>query len=126
MVRISKVYQYPGHADRLFVRIVREHLSRGLSLCRVDKGYFLGNGITLRFEFSEQSEQADYKMVHYYGRRRRPDADEAFRGWTVFAVLPMRAWWVTIGYFYVLRRACETPPSNNSLQATAAAPASCD
>jgi hypothetical protein len=123
MERVSKIYQYPGHADRLFARVVSDYASRGLSLQRVDKGYFLGSGITLRLEFDDVPDPADYRMVHFYGRRR-PDSDEAFRGWSIFTVLPMRAFWLTIGYFYVLRRARQVGSPNQTLQPTAAAPGS--
>jgi hypothetical protein len=115
MVRVTKIYHYPGHADRLFGRVLREHVSRGMSLRRVDKGYFLGNGITLRLEFDDVPDSADFRMVHFYGRRR-PDTYEAFAGWSVFAVLPMRAWWMTIGYFYVLRRVSEADLPNRCRQ----------
>jgi len=103
MMMVKKVYQYPAHAVRVFDRVVREHVALGQSLHSLTKGFFCGTGVTLRFEFAESPETAEHRLLYFFGRRRA-ESDAAFQGWRVVAVLPMRAWWIPLGYFYHLRR----------------------
>ena len=56
------------------------------------------------FVFADTVATVEQRLTYFYGRRR-DDSDPFFQGWRVSSVLPMRALWITIGYFYLLRRA---------------------
>ena len=88
---------------RVFERVVREHVALGHSLRTLTKGFFCGTGVTLRFEFAESPETAEHRLVYFFGHRRA-ESDAAFQGRQIAAVLPMRACWIPLGYFYHLRR----------------------
>jgi hypothetical protein len=103
MVTVKKFYLYPGHAVRVFQRVVREHAALGHQLRSLSKGYFCGTGVTLRFEFAESPGTAVHQLTYFHGQRRG-ESDPAFQGWRVAAMLPMRAWWIPLGHFYHLKR----------------------
>src|ERR1017187_7471399 len=107
MIEVRKFYNYPAHAVRVFERVVREQAALGRSLQSLTKGSFIGTGVSLRFEFAESPSTADYRLACFYGRRRA-ESDVAFQGWRFAYVLPMKCQWITIGYFYVLKRDHET------------------
>lgn len=101
---IKKLYNYPAHAVRVFERVVQEQAALGRSLRSLTKGFLLGSGVSLRFEFADTPATVEQRLTYFYGRRRE-ESDAVFQGWRVSAVLPMRAFWITIGYFYLLQRA---------------------
>jgi len=103
MSAITRLYNYPGHAVCIFDRIVREQHSQGRRLRSVGKGHFLGTGVSLKFEFVDAPADSEHQLTYFLGPRR-DNSDGMFQGWQVFAVLPMRLFWITIGYFYVLAR----------------------
>ncbi|MBI4557103.1 MAG: hypothetical protein HY706_05915 [Candidatus Hydrogenedentes bacterium] len=103
MVTIERPYLYPGHAVRVFDRVMQEQLALGRSLHALTKGFFLGTGIALYFEFAESPEAADCRLTYFYGGQRET-ADGVFGRWRVIAVLPMKLVWTTVGYFYLLKR----------------------
>ena len=107
MIAVRKLYNYPAHAVRVFERVLREQAALGRSFQSLTKGSFIGTGVSLRFEFAESPEITDYKLTYFYGRRR-DESDVAFQGWQFARVLPMKCQWITIGYFYVLKRQRET------------------
>jgi hypothetical protein len=100
---IKKLYNYPAHAVRVFERVVQEQAALGRSLRSLGKGYLLGSGVSLWFDFADTPATAEQKLTYFYGGRRE-ESDAVFHGWRVSTVLPMRAFWITIGYFYVLQR----------------------
>jgi hypothetical protein len=100
---IKKLYNYPAHAVRVFERVVQEQSALGHSLRSLSKGFLLGTGVSLRFEFDDTPATMEQRLTYLYGRRRE-ESDAVFHGWRVSTVLPMRAFWITIGYFYVLQR----------------------
>lgn len=103
MIEVRKFYNYPAHAVQVFAGVVREQAALGRSLQSLTKGSFIGTGVSLRFEFTESPETVDYRLAYFYGQRR-DESDTAFQGWQFARVLPMKCLWITIGYFYVLKR----------------------
>ena len=102
-VRLTKVYQYPAHAVRVFDRVVHEQAQLGLSLQSVSKGYFLGTGVSFKFEFVPSDELNDYRLTYRLGRSKDL-SDKDLEGWAVMSRLPMKAYWIRIGTFFVLSR----------------------
>ncbi|MGA2281060.1 MAG: hypothetical protein ABSG80_12240 [Verrucomicrobiota bacterium] len=103
MIAIKKFYCYPAHAVRVFERVTKQQVALGRSLHSLTKGFILGSGASLRFEFSESPETAEYDLTYFYGRRRE-ESDAAFHGWHVVSMLPMKCSWITAGHFYLLKR----------------------
>jgi hypothetical protein len=106
MVSVRKIYNYPAHAVDVFYRVMSEHLSLGRSLHSLSKGYLLGTGVSLRFEFAESPDKMDHKLIYFYGRRR-DDLQAKYEEWQIDTVLPMKIFWVSIGHFYLLKRVHE-------------------
>jgi hypothetical protein len=103
MNTIKKLYNYPAHGVRVFDRILQEQAVLGHSLHSLSKGYVLGSGVSFRFVFAETAPSVEHKLTYFYARRRE-DSDPAFHGWHVSTVLPMRSFWIPIGYFYLLQK----------------------
>lgn len=103
MVVVRKFYLWPRHAVRVFERVVQEHTAPGHSLSSLTKGFVLGSGVSLWFEFAETPETADHMLTYFYGRRRM-GSNTAFQGWQVVSALPMRTLWIPLGYYYHLKR----------------------
>jgi hypothetical protein len=102
MTSVKKLYNYPAHGVRVFDRVLQEQAALGRSLHSLSKGYFLGSGISFRFLFADVPPSVKHKLTYFYGRRRA-DSDPVFDGWHVSTVLQMRAWWIPLGYFYLLQ-----------------------
>ncbi|PWU16655.1 MAG: hypothetical protein C5B50_13110 [Verrucomicrobia bacterium] len=103
MTAVKKLYNYPAHGVRVFDRVLKEQAALGRSLLSLSKGYFLGSGVSFRFLFSDAPPSVQYELTYFYGRRRE-DSDPVFQSWHVSTVLRMRAWWIPIGYFYLLQK----------------------
>lgn len=108
MVSVRKIYNNPAHAVDIFYRVMSKHLALGRSLHSLTKGYIFGTCISLRFEFAESTEKMDHKLIYFYGRRRH-DLRVMYEGWQIATVLPMKIFWVSVGYFYLLKRVHENP-----------------
>jgi hypothetical protein len=102
-VRVTKLYNYPAHAVRVFDRVVREQARLGLSIRSVTKGHLLGSGVSLKFEFTPGDDGKDYRLTYRWGRAKDLSAKD-LEGWTVSSKLPMKFVWMTIGTFFVLAR----------------------
>ena len=99
-LRLTKLYNYPAHAVRVFSRVVVQQAAQGRSLRALTKGHFLGTGVSLKFEFDDGAPQ-QHQLNYFYGRQRHSIGDDT-NGGKITSVLPMKLAWFTIGYFYVL------------------------
>jgi hypothetical protein len=102
-LRLTKLYNYPAHAVRVFDRVVNEQATLGRSLLSVTKGHFLGCGVSLKFEFAPGNDMHEYRLVYCWGHLRDVKGQE-LQDWNVNSKLPMKVVWITIGYFFVLSR----------------------
>ena len=103
MFIVTHFYNRPVHAIRIFDRVLQEQGELGRSLSSLDHVYSLGTGIRLRFNFAESVAKEDYRLVYRLGRLRAASA-VADAGWTLDAIVPMRAAWIPIGHFYLLKK----------------------
>ena len=99
---VKKLYNYPAHAVRVFERVVLEQAALGHSLSSLSKGFLLGTGVSLRFEFTDTPTTVEQRLTYFCGRRREV-SDAVFHGWRVSTILPMRVFWIPVGYFYLLQ-----------------------
>ena len=109
MFSVSHFYNRPAHALRIFERVLREQGVLGRSLQALSHVYSLGTGIRLRFEFADSPPTADYRLAYCLGRLRTATA-VAETGWQLDAVLPMKALWMPIGHFYLLKKCAGRMP----------------
>jgi hypothetical protein len=81
--------------------MLRNAEANGESLCSVEKGVLLGTGVTFRMFFRKERSPRRFRVAALYGRLRN-EHDPIFDGCHVYAVLSMKAFWVTLGYYYFL------------------------
>lgn len=99
---VTRFYNRPIHAIRVFERLVEQQAKLGRTLHTLTHIYSLGTGIRFRFEFVDSTERQDYRLIYFLGRLR-PAADVANAEWGLDQIVPMKALWIPIGYFYLLR-----------------------
>jgi hypothetical protein len=88
--------------------MLRDAEANGEGLCGVEKGFFLGTGVTFRMFFRKERSPRHFRIVPLHGRLR-DERDPIFDGRPVFSVLSMKALGITTGYFYFLEEGNAQP-----------------
>ena len=101
---VSRFYNRPVHAISIFERVLKEPAVLGRTLHSLTHIYSLGTGIRFRFEFVDSINRPGFRLIYFLGRLRSA-ADVADAEWRLYQVVPMKALWIPIGYFYLLKRA---------------------